>query len=365
MDFGDQLKNLADRVGKVKAIIQTEEATKNALIMPFIQCLGYDVFNPLEVSPEYITDVGIKKGEKIDYAIMKDMIPAILIECKHHDQNLDLHDGQLLRYFHVSKARFGILTNGIRYRFYTDLEEANKMDEKPFLEFDLTELKDAHIEELKKFHKSYYDPEKIFTTASDLKFMNELRSLLNTELRDPSEKFVRYLAGNIYKGRITERIVIQFTDLVKRSFHQLLSDMVTERLKAALHKEATEAKEQADQQAVNKAAADLAKERAVETTPEEMEAYFIIKSILHPVGLGARVSLKDNLSYCNVIMDDSVRKTVCRFHFSGGKKFVLVFDQPNGTRIDIDAIEDIYKASDQIRMAARIIDQPVTATPRN
>lgn len=132
MDFKDQIKNLGERVDKLKNQIATEEATKNAFIMPFIQTLGYDVFNPLEIVPEYITDIGTKKGEKIDYAIFKDEKPTILIECKHWAQNLNLHDGQLLRYFHVSKAKFGILTNGINYRFYSDLVEQNKMDEKHF-----------------------------------------------------------------------------------------------------------------------------------------------------------------------------------------------------------------------------------------
>ncbi|MCK6641944.1 MAG: type I restriction enzyme HsdR N-terminal domain-containing protein, partial [Bacteroidia bacterium] len=127
MDFKDQIKQLGDRVTKLKEQIQTEEATKNAFIMPFLQTLGYDVFNPLEVVPEYITDIGTKKGEKIDYAIFKDGNPTILVECKHWGQNLNLHDGQLLRYFHVSKAKFGLLTNGITYRFYSDLVEANKM----------------------------------------------------------------------------------------------------------------------------------------------------------------------------------------------------------------------------------------------
>lgn len=134
MDFKDQIKQLSERILKLKDNIQTEEATKNAFIMPFIQALGYDVFNPLEILPEYTCDIGIKKGEKIDYAVLKDEQPIILIECKHCDQNLSLHDGQLLRYFHVSKAKFGILTNGINYRFYTDLVDANKMDEKPFFE---------------------------------------------------------------------------------------------------------------------------------------------------------------------------------------------------------------------------------------
>ena len=147
MDFKDSIKQISERIEKLKDNLPTEEATKNAFVMPFISALGYDVFNPLEVLPEMTCDIGTKKGEKIDYAIMKDGEPIMLIECKHWQQDLNLHDNQLLRYFNVSKAKFGVLTNGIIYRFYTDLEEPNKMDEKPFLEINMTDLKDALIDE--------------------------------------------------------------------------------------------------------------------------------------------------------------------------------------------------------------------------
>ena len=153
MDFKDSIKQLADKISQLKDGILTEEATKNAFIMPFINTLGYDVFNPLEVIPEMDCDLVKKKGEKIDYAIMKEGSPIILIECKHWKQDLSLHDTQLKKYFVASKAKFGLLTNGIRYLFYTDLEDQNIMDEKPFLELDITELKDYQFEELKKFHK--------------------------------------------------------------------------------------------------------------------------------------------------------------------------------------------------------------------
>ena len=114
MDFKDDIKQLSERVPKLKDLAKTEEATKNAFIMPFIKTLGYDVFNPMEVVPEFIADIGIKKGEKIDYAIFKDGKPTILIECKHWEQNLNIHDVQLLRYFHVvPDAKFTIMTNGI------------------------------------------------------------------------------------------------------------------------------------------------------------------------------------------------------------------------------------------------------------
>lgn len=182
MDFKDQIKLLSERVIKLKENTQTEEATKTAFIMPFLQTLGYDVFDPTEVVPEYTCDLGIKKGEKIDYAIHKDGQPIILIECKHWKEDLTSHNGQLFRYFHVSNARFGILTNGIIYRFYTDLVEKNKMDEKPFFEFNMEKYRESQVDKLREFHKSYFDVDTILNTASELKFTNEIRNAIDREI---------------------------------------------------------------------------------------------------------------------------------------------------------------------------------------
>src|SRR5690606_27739407 len=193
MDFKDQIKQLAERINKTKDKVLTEEATKHSYVMPFIQCLGYDIFNPLEVIPEFVADLGIKQGEKVDYAIYKDGDPIILVECKWHGANLDVHNSQLFRYFHVSKAKFGLLTNGIEYRFYTDLKESNKMDEKPFFVFNITDIKDAQIDELKKFHKTYYNHETIINTASELKYTNELKGLIGNLVHEPTPEFVKFL----------------------------------------------------------------------------------------------------------------------------------------------------------------------------
>ena len=162
MDFKDSIRGLSLRIESLKDSILTEEATKTALIMPMLTMLGYDVFNPLEVVPEMNCDIGTKKGEKIDFALLKNGEPIILIECKHWKQNLSLHDNQLLRYYHVSKAKFGVLTNGIVYRFYSDVNTPNKMDEKPFFEINLLDCKDDEIEQLKQFHKSYFNSDVIF-----------------------------------------------------------------------------------------------------------------------------------------------------------------------------------------------------------
>lgn len=131
MDFTESIKQFSERVSMLKDTVSTEEATKMSLVVPLFQLLGYDVFNPSEFCPEYIADVGIKKGEKVDYAILENGQPIILVECKSCSEQLDKHSSQLFRYSDFS-AKFGILTNGVISRFYTDLEESNKMDLVPF-----------------------------------------------------------------------------------------------------------------------------------------------------------------------------------------------------------------------------------------
>jgi len=190
MDFIDQLKQFSTRVDGIRDSLQTEEATKTAIIMPFFAMLGYDVFNPQEFTPEYTADVGTKKGEKVDYAIMDNGQPVILIEAKWAGQVLDKHDSQLFRYFGTTNAKFGILTNGIVYKFYTDLDAPNKMDLQPFLEIDITDIKETQVAELKKFHKANFDVENVLNSASELKYSYAFRELFAKELQSPSDDFL-------------------------------------------------------------------------------------------------------------------------------------------------------------------------------
>lgn len=349
MDFKDQIKQLADRVEKLKDSLQTEEATKNALIMPFIQGLGYDVFNPMEVMPEFTCDIGTKKGEKIDYAIFKDGQPVILIECKHWKQPLTLHDNQLLRYYHVSPAKFGILTNGINYRFYTDLETPNKMDEVPFLEIDITDIKSAQIEELKKFHKSNFDIDNILSSASELKYTGELRNLLTKEFNSPSPEFVKLFAKQVYDGMITPKVLEQFTTLVRKSISSHISDIISDRLKSALNAE------QPKEETVETAAPiGTDTNDGIVTTNEEIEAYYIIKSILRSKIPADRLDYRDAKSYFTIIMDDNNRKLVCRLYLNSptNKSIVFVGDDKKEIKYKIDTIDDIYQHTDIIREIA-------------
>ncbi|WP_298296902.1 type I restriction endonuclease [Hydrotalea sp.] len=354
MDFKDQIKQIGERVTKLKDQIQTEEATKNAFIMPFLQSLGYDVFNPLEVVPEYVTDIGTKKGEKIDYAIFKEGNATILVECKHWQQNLNLHDGQLLRYFHVSKAKFGLLTNGIIYRFYSDLVEPNKMDDKPFLEFNITEIKDNQIEELKKFHKSVFDAESIVNTASELKYTNEIKIIFQQELNNPTSDFVKHFAKQVYPSSITAKVLEQFTILTKKSIQQHISDLITERLKTALTKEDEATKEQ---EAID---AELAKEDEIKvvTTEEELEGYMIVKSILRQIVSPSRINYRDAQTYFSILLDDNNRKTICRLYFNGSKKYIAVLnEQKKEVKYLINSLDDIFKHSDELIKIIELLDK--------
>lgn len=345
MDFKDQIKQLAERINKNKELVQTEEATKHSFVMPFIQALGYDVFNPLEVVPEFIADIGIKKGEKVDYAIIKDGQPIILVECKHWSADLNPHNSQLFRYFHTTKAKFGILTNGFESRFYTDLVEPNKMDEKPFFIFDLQDVKDNQVEELKKFHKSYFDHATIVSTASELKYVGELKSLINLEINNPSPDFVKHFAKQVYQNMITPKLLDQFTQLTKRSFQIYITDLITDRLKSALK---TEQKEQA---AVEGAPAVMTApvEDKVVTTADEVESFQIIKSIVRRVCPVSKVHYRDAQTYFAVLFDDNNRKPICRMHLNGSKKFITLFNEDkNGVRHEIQGLDDIFSFSDAL-----------------
>jgi predicted type IV restriction endonuclease len=351
MDLKTPLKQISDRITTLKDQIQTEEATKNAFIMPFIQALGYDVFNPVEVVPEYITDVGTKKGEKIDYAIFKDGKPTILIECKDWRQNLNIHDDQLLRYFHVSKAKFGLLTNGIIYKFYSDLVEPNKMDEKPFLEFDITEIKDNQIDELKKFHKANFDVESIVNTASELKYTNELKHLFNQELTEPSADFVKHFARQVYPSVITVKVLEQFTNLLKKSIQHHISDLISVRLKTALSKE---------EQTIKEVEENLAQktESKIETTEQELEGFMIVKSILRQHIAAERITYRDAQSYFAIFLDDNNRKPICRLYLNGNKKFIATLDeQKKEIKTEISSLDDVFNHSETLVKIAQLLDK--------
>lgn len=345
MDFKDTIKCIAQKVDSLKANLKNEEATKMALIVPFIQSLGYDVFDPTEVEPECVADI-FKKGEKVDYAIHLNGQQQLLIECKHWEENLEQHDSQLRRYYNISPAKFGILTNGIVYRFYADLEKENILDEKPFLEFDITTIKDVQIEELKKFHKSYYDRDDILNTASELKYMSELRAVIQSQFTNPTTEFVRVLVNDIWDGKFTQRVADQFTPLVKKSISYYINDIISERLKTALNHEEKEDVKEVD---TAKEKQDVVAESKIVTTEEELESYRIVRAIARQIIPISRVYYRDNQSYFNILLDDYSRKPICRMYLNTSNHYIGIFSKDKEeTKYKIESIDDIYKYSDMI-----------------
>lgn len=334
MDFNEQLNNYSNRTQQLKSQLITEESTKTSLIMPFFQMLGYDIFNPLEFCPEYTADVGIKKGEKVDYAILKDGNPVILIECKSCNETLDKHSSQLFRYFGTTSAKFCILANGIVFQFFTDLEEVNKMDLTPFLEINFENLKDYQINELKKFRKTDFDSDRITSTASNLKYTSLIKDFLQQQIDDPNDDFVKYVTGNVYDGPKTQKILEQFSPLVKKSFASLINELVNKKISSALDK--NEDSESVEDEIIPKS--------KIITTEAEIESYYIIRGMLAGTCNVEDVTYRDTESYFGILFTNNNRKPICRLNLDRKNKQLFIPDENKKyERIYIDSLNDLYK----------------------
>lgn len=352
MEFNEKFKQLSERAKDLKEGLETEEATKNALIMPFIQALGFDVFNPKEVVPEFTADVGVKKGEKVDYAIFKENKPIILVECKKiEDKKLDItkHASQLFRYFTASDAKFIILTNGVVYKFFSDIEDNNKLDKEPFFSFNLLDFKENHINTLQNFTKNNFDIEQATLNAGDLKYINRFEEVLEEEYKNPTAEFVKYLISRaeIVDGRITPNIIEKHTKTTIEAFNLFMSKI----MKTALENKMTPN----TQLTTNTDAPD--KQKALpETTVEELEGYAIVKSILNGHIDIKRLYYRDTINYFNILLDDNIKKTICRLYLNGGKKYIAFVENKVEERILIESVNDLFKFSEKIREKVSTID---------
>jgi len=359
MDFIDEIRTLGKNTPSISRKILTEEGTKNALVMPFIRILGYDPSNLDEVNPELIADVGTKKGEKVDYAILKDGKPVILIECKMVNTDLNKeHASQLFRYFTVTNtpARVGILTNGIIYQFFTDLDERNKMDKKPFLEINLLDIKEPLIAELKKFSKQHFDLEQLESNATQLKYTREIIQILDKEFSNPSDDFVEYFARQVYPKKYMAKTKEKFKKITKESLDQFLSDKINERLKSAMASASTK---QPAAEATGTAALREIEDEGVITTDEEWEGYYFIKAILNDIIDPSRIVMRDAKSYCAILLDDNNRRPICRFYFDTKQKYVAVFDneKKEENKIPIAGINDLFKLAEHIKKVVAMYDK--------
>lgn len=319
MDFKDGVLELAKKIEKYKDRVTNEEMTKTAFILPFFELLGYDTRNPFEFHAEFTADIADAKGEKVDYAILIDDVPRILIEAKDCNNQLDKADKQLMRYFNVTEAKIGILTNGIIYKFYTDLEQPNIMDSKPFLEINVLNIKDNEIFELKKFFKSSFDIATILSSAEELKYSNSIKKLLKTEFEEPSDSFITFILNEVYDGIKTQKIKDKFSQIIKKSISEFLTDTVRTKLEGALEVNKNEEIKVEDSE--NEIQED-SKKNNVNTTEEEIRGLAIVKSLLHGEIELNRIFYKDTTGYFNILLDNNIRKWICRLYFNTDNKYI-------------------------------------------
>ena len=283
-----------------------------------------------------------KKGEKVDYAIKIEGEIRILIECKPITTVLDrVHLAQLYRYFSVTNARFAILTNGRTFHFHTDLVAPNKLDERPFLTFDLSDLQGQLIAELKKFAKAEFNVDGILQSAHRLKYTSAIKKEIAGVMDNPPEEFVRMVTAGLYQGRFTAQVRDMFTPMVKAAFREIVRESVQSRLSNALAE--TE---------VSELGADVQGEEEVVTTEEEREGFMIVRAIVRDILKPSRIFMRDQKSYCGILVDNNNRRPLARLHFNRTVKYLGLFDGEKEERVKVDTLDEIYDHAERLRATA-------------
>ena len=354
---------LAEKLATFKDEDFNEETTKHALVTPFVQMLGYDTCNPLEVRFEYTADFGVKKGDRVDIAILQDGVPTIIIECKPLQANLDAEKrSQLYTYFAASAGtRIGILTNGRQYQFFSDLDEKNLMDDQPFLSFDLLAFDKKTLPALQKLCKDTWDLKTVMDSAGRLKHLGAIKAQIRKDGSDPDEDVVRHYAKACYSGKMTGAVLDHFKPLVVQAFRDYINERLQERL-AEL--ETPPAPEPIPAPEPDDVEPDDPGDGIV-THDSEIHGWITVRTLLGGVVEPSRVMMRDRKSYCSVLLDGRPTKTICRFfNFCpiaedgsiGKSAFVTIFvngKDGEGVKHPLRTVEDLLPYADELAQAAR------------
>lgn len=369
MSLREDLEALSQRAIEQKDQMVTEEAAKLALVMPFMRALGYDIFEPTEVEPEYTADFADSQGRKVDYAIKRDNKPIILIECKRVKDPLDVGKAdQLALYVNATDARFGILTNGVVYKFYSSHE--NRMDNDPFLEIDLANLNPGDVDALEKsrLDKASFDDKESQAVAEEMKDVGSIKTYLRKTYAQPSDEFVRFLAG-VLERRRSRNFIRYFTFLVKRAFHEFVSDELRNEVKKTLDRATviSAAQENLETSVTNARQSDhlLAREEGVKDggnrrprrkpTDQESEGYEKVRNMVANMVGPNKIAMRTHQNYCSVLFDDNIQKRICRLYFkaSSAMKLGLFDEQKKETKYSLDSVDDIWKYANQLQAAVK------------
>ncbi len=297
--FVKRVKDLAEHVRG------NEQATKQSLIGPLFTTLGYDLTDPRECVPEYRADFGPNRSVKpIDWAFLQSGRPIFFVEAKEVGKKLSNYDEQLGDYFAKSTdVKLGILTNGVHWRFFTDLVHSNVMDKEPFVKWDVLSDEEPPFDFLTLLQKSQYNPQLIRTFAERKRAQNLLVSELN-RLLEPSAEFVRLAIANIETRRLTDAVV--------ESWKPVLSNAIEEWAKQRMLSIVLSSPPSND---TGSGSTESSSAKIV-TTKEELDGFATIQRLLGPE---RPIAFEDTVSYFKIHLTERYTWVICRLYFDRKK----------------------------------------------
>lgn len=229
MNLKETIELLNNVISENSELIKNEESTKQFLVLPLLKGLGYDTYSPQEVTPEFTADFH-KKNEKVDYAISINGQPRIFIEAKSINMKINKSAPQLSRYFSTfPSVKLGILTNGIEYHFFTDLNNSNIMDSKPFFIFNIINHNEEDFENLIKFSKNLYDEETVKILAESLIYFQSFKSVIKEIFESPNDDFIKFVIKERFKFKVTQQFINTSRPLIVKSIQEAISEVISEK----------------------------------------------------------------------------------------------------------------------------------------
>lgn len=310
-EFISKIHKHAEHIKKVAEHCTTEETTKQALILPMLDILGFNAYDPTKVQAEYRAEYrGVKSTDRIDYALMLNGEPVAFIEAKSYGEELSNHEGQLERYFNsATNVLIAAITNGVEWRFFTDLNEKNTMDEDPFLVVDFSKLEESQISRLYHFRRDGFKPDHLKEIAEESVYLNLFTDTIRNNLREPGIEFLRFIARQSeIRRQLNAGFLESIAPIVKRAVGSAISDMVVSGLSAKQEPEKQEHIVEVDIYA-DQVDADNPK---IITTYQERQIYDFTKSLLPEVE--DRLISRDTESYFTVLYDGKTNRWLFRYY---------------------------------------------------
>lgn len=320
-EFKKKVLAHVEHIKTVGSHCTTEETTKQALILPLLNILDFSPFDPQKVKAEHGANFkGAKANERVDYALFSDGLPVMFIEAKPYNNKLTNHDGQLARYFNSTPSvTIAAITNGIQWRFFTDLKLPNVMDTEPFYVVNFEKLKDTDIEQLANFRYDMFNPDKLKSFAEERTYLDLLTTAIGTCLREVDQDFVRFITT---KANLTPKLTAKFlesiTPLVKQSLKDAISGMVISGLSAPVVTQASSFPTQpepsplTDNSSVEQDIVDPVNNKIV-TTVAEQKIFAIVRDMVSGVISEGDVAAKDTESYYSVLFQNKTNRWIIRY----------------------------------------------------